>query len=308
MKPTRDRIRRPRNLSRGDTIGIAAPAGPFDRQKFDKGLDVLREMGFRIKVPDGLDRREGYLAGDDTHRAAILNRLFADKDVNAIMCARGGFGSIHLLDLLDLELIRGNPKMVVGFSDITVLLAFLCRSGRMAVFHGPMVTTLARADAETKKALLKAIDPREKLLVVPEKPLTLNPGVASGKVMGGNLASLCHLVGTPHAPRLGGCILVLEDVQEAPYKIDRMLIQMKLAGIFRGLAGLALGSFTDCGPAEDIYPVFTKVFSDMNIPMLAGFDFGHGKRNLTLPLGVTATLDADGRFLQYHRPATIQGR
>lgn len=304
MISNQNRIRRPACLSRSDTIGIVAPAGPFNQQKFNQGLVELRAMGFQVVVPEGLDRKEQYLAGDDIHRASILNQMFADDTVKAIMCARGGFGSIRILDLLDLETIRSNPKIFIGFSDITVLLTYLCQLCDMVTFHGPMVTTLAGADEETKIALYNAFRSRDALLIVPDEPLTLRSGVADGKVMGGNLASLCHLVGTPYAPRLQGCLLVLEDIQEAPYKIDRMLIQMKLAGLFKGLAGLLLGDFTDSDQFGGIYPIFERVFSDLNIPILAGFGIGHGSRNLTLPLGLTATLDADRQFLQYHRSAT----
>lgn len=298
-------IYRPVCLSEGDTIGIAAPAGPFDQQKFNQGLEVIKGMGFKVLVPEGLDRKNHYLAGDDAHRAQIFNRLVRDESVKAILCARGGFGVIRILGQLDLDAIRTNPKIVMGFSDITILLLFLHQTCRLVTFHGPMVTTLADADEKTKASLYKTLHSARRLKIVPREPLTLRSGVAKGPVIGGNLATLCHLVGTPYAPELKGCILVLEDVNEAPYKIDRMLIQMKLAGWFENLAGLVLGDFSDSGQTDSIHPIFQSIFSDVNIPILSGFDIGHGKCNITLPIGLTATLDADRHFLQYHQSATV---
>ncbi len=305
MKSQKQPIQRPAFLVSGDTIGIAAPAGPFDAQKFNQGLGVIRAMGFNVLVPEGLDQRVHYLAGADAHRAYIFNQLVRDESVKAIMCARGGFGSIRILELLDLDAMRANPKIVVGFSDITVLLLFLARTCNMTTFHGPMVTTLADADQETITGFFRAVHGTGKLEIVPRSPITLRSGTAKGPVKAGNLTSLCHLVGTPYEPQLKGCILVLEDVNEAPYKIDRMLTQMKLAGWFNKLAGLILGDFSNGGQTEEIYPIFQNIFSDEDIPILGGFEVGHGKRNMTLPIGMRATLDADRHFLRYHQPATV---
>lgn len=294
----------PRRLKPADTIGIAAPAGPFDRRLFDRGTRVLKEMGFKVFVPEGLFATDGYLAGNDAHRARLLNGLFVDDNVDAIMCARGGYGCMRILPLLDYGVIRNNPKVFLGFSDITALLsALLTRSG-LVTFHGPVVTRLAAASETEQQAMLGAVSSAEPLQIQVPDGVTLAPGSATGMLCGGNLTILCHLIGTPFAPDFAGKILFLEDQGEAPYRIDRMLVHMKLAGCFDDLVGLVLGSFQDCGPPEDILRIVGDVLGDCNLPILTGLDAGHGSLNLTLPVGVEVMLDADRKLLSYHRAAT----
>lgn len=299
-------IRVPARLSPGDTIGIVAPAGPFDRDTLARGTGYLEEFGFKVFIPPGLLDAKGYLAGSDPHRARFINQLFADKSIDGIICARGGYGSIRILPLLDYQAIADNPKVFIGFSDITVLLTVLADRSGLATFHGPVVTSLADAPAETRNSLMQAVSSDAKLEIKVDRGITINPGSASGIVCGGNLATLCHLVGTPFAPNFADKILFLEDRAEAPYKIDRMLAHMKLAGCFANLAGIALGYFEDCGPLNDIYHIVAQTFRDQSLPILAGLDAGHGQYNRTLPFGIEATLDADGHSLAYHRAATIQ--
>lgn len=306
MSKKRDKLLKPASLIPGDTIGVVAPAGPFDREKFKRGVAVLERMGFAVKVPQGLFRKQQYLAGGDRHRADILNRLFEEPSVKGIVCARGGFGSVRILDYLDFGIIRRNPKFFSGFSDVTVLLTALSQECRMVVFHGPMVTSLATADTASKKAFFQAATSTEKIRFALARGRILRPGRATGPVIGTNLATLCSLVGTPYAPELAGHILVLEDIGEAPYKIDRMLTQMRMAGCLSGLAGLVLGSFLESGRIDGILKVFEKAFMDFDIPVIAGFDVGHGRRNLSLPIGLAATLDTDRHVLQYHEPAVIR--
>jgi muramoyltetrapeptide carboxypeptidase len=298
-------IKIPARLSPGDTIGIVAPAGPFDRDTFARGTRHLEALGFSLFTPPGLLDARGYLAGSDQHRAGFINQLFADKRIDAIICARGGYGSIRVLPLLDYQAIADNPKVFIGFSDITALLAVLAERSGLATFHGPVVTSLADAPAETRQSLMQAVSADANLEIKVARGITINPGTASGVVCGGNLTTLCHLVGTPFAPVLNGKILFLEDRAEAPYRIDRMLVHMKLAGCFENLAGLVLGYFEDCGPLNDIYRIVAESFRDEPFPILAGLDAGHGKHNRTLPFGIEATLDADGHCLSYHRAATI---
>jgi len=302
--PKKEPIRIPARLKPGDTVGIVAPAGPFNKKIFASGIRALESMGFRVLVPGTLFERKGYLAGSDGHRADLINRLFEDREIQAIVCARGGFGSMRTLPLLDFELIRRNPKVFVGFSDVSALLAALCVEGHMVAFHGPVVTTLANAPEETKAGLLAAVSSDRRIEIRLSRGKTLRSGSVSGRVCGGNLTTLCHLVGTPFAPRFVDGILFLEDHGEQTYRIDRMLYQMKLAGCFDGLAGLMLGTFTECGPLKDIYKIVTNVFEDTAIPILAGLDAGHGEQNITFPIGLAATLDADRHSVSYHRAAT----
>ena len=295
----------PTRLMPGDKIGIAAPASHFDQEKFYRGIVVLESMGFRILVPDDLFSRKGYFAGQDTRRADQLNSLFADREIKAIICARGGFGSLRILSLLDYSSIRNNPKIFIGFSDIsTILLALYSKCG-LITFHGPTVTTLRDATHETKEAMFSAFSSDRKLAIKLKKGVAIKPGLASGPVLGGNLATLSHLVGTPFEPCFTGHILLLEDLGEAPYRIDRMLTHMKLAGCFNGLTGIILGSFKDCGTLDEIYRIVEDVFKDNTIPILAGFDMGHGRDNITIPMGLEATLDAGSHRLTFDKPATV---
>ncbi len=298
------KIQVPARLKPGDKIGIAAPAGPFDRELFLRGARILEEMGFKVHVPEGLLDARGFLAGTDKHRAEIVNQLFADKSVEAIVCARGGYGSLRILHLLDFDTIAQNPKIFIGFSDITALLTVLFDRCGLVTFHGPVVTSLADANRTTKQSLSQALSSDRKLDVEVTGGVTVKSGSGEGILCGGNLTTLCHLVGTPFAPSFANKLLFLEDRAEAPYRIDRMLMQMKLAECFQGLAGIVLGTFEDCGPIEEIINIIKEIFADCQIPIMAGLDAGHGKHNLTLPMGIEATLDADRHLLAYHRAAT----
>jgi muramoyltetrapeptide carboxypeptidase len=296
----------PARLKPGDKIGIAAPSGPFDRETVFRGIHIIEEKGFEVFFPDGLLEATGFLAGSDDHRAQLVNQLFADKSIDAIVCARGGYGSLRILPMLDYDLIANNPKVFIGFSDITALLTVLFARCGLVTFHGPVVTSLADAHELTVSSLFQTITSDGKLEIEVSNGITMSPGTGSGILAGGNLATLCHLAGTPFAPDFADNILFLEDRAEAPYKIDRMLTQMKLADCFEGLAGLVLGSFEECGPVEEIIKIIKDIFGDYQIPIVAGLDAGHGNTNLTLPIGIEATLDADRHLLSYHRAATIR--
>ncbi len=296
---------RPPRLKPGDTIGIVAPAGPFDSEKFMKGKTVLESMGFQTFFDEGIFQKHGFLAGTDIQRTDQLNRLFADPTVQAIACARGGYGSIRILSFLDFETIKKHPKIFLGFSDISALLSVLYEQCGLVTFHGPVVTTLAKATEKTIMAMKTALTSDAPLELTPEDGKVIKPGVCSGLVAGGNLTTLCHLVGTPYAPNFKGKILLLEDVGEMPYRIDRMLTQMKLAGCFNGIAGLILGVFEECGHLNEIVEIFNNIFENANIPILAGFGMGHGEHNLTIPMGLGATLDTDKNRLLFHEPATV---
>ncbi len=282
-------------LKHGDTIGICAPSGSFDNNLFDKGLEVIREMGFNPSVPEDIYQTKRYLAGNDLLRAEVMNSFFADKNVKGIMCARGGFGAIRILDLLDWKIIQNNPKLFIGFSDITALLVTLVKLPLMKVIHGPNIISLAKAEQKTKDSLyeLLTIGSTSVSELSVDTPVIINKGSSKGKLAGGNLATLNHLVGTIYQPEFKDCILFIEDTGEAPYKIDRMLTQMKMAGCFKGIKGVVAGSFNDCENLEMVQEIIKEIFEEYNVPILAGLESGHGRINLSLPLGVDVKLTTD---------------
>jgi len=299
-------LTKPRALKPGDTIGIAAPASPFDREAFDRGVAVLESMDYQVKIPEGLFDRRGYLAGSDTKRASLLMGLFEDDSIRAIFCARGGFGSMRLLPMLDFETICSRPKILIGFSDITALLMVVNHWCTMVTFHGPLVTTLGKGSEKTRTALIDAVSSSKPLVLSPDEGIVVNAGKAAGRLLGGNLASLSHLMGTPYEPTFKGCLLFLEDRGEAPYRIDRMLSQLRLGGHLDRVAGVVLGSFHDCGSLEHVYSIVEDAFSQTGVPIMAGFAFGHGTENVTIPFGVEADLDTEEGVLRFHE-AAVEG-
>jgi muramoyltetrapeptide carboxypeptidase len=293
----------PRALKPGDTLGIVAPASPFDRPSFDSGVQVLESMGFQLVVPTDIFDAHGYLAGSDRQRAALLKRQFADPNIDGIICARGGYGAMRILPLLDPDTISRCPKVFVGFSDITVLLGFLVDRCRMVAFHGPTVTTLGDGDPLTRDRLLSAVTQTAPLSLAAASNQVIQSGSSTGRFLCGNLTLFSHLTGTPFQSDFNGSILLIEDQGEAPYRIDRMLTQMMLAGCFDGLAGLALGTFADCGAEATIQHIVADRLGGLNIPILGGFDVGHAAVNMTLPVGLPVTLDTDTRTLTFTGPA-----
>ena len=303
-KRQRQRPLVPPRLRPGDTVGIAAPASPFDAEQFYLGVGLLETAGFKILVPKNLFLKNGYLAGTDSQRAALFMDMFTNPVVKAVLCARGGYGSMRILPLIDYKCIREKPKIVVGFSDVTALLAALYGRCGLVTFHGPVVAGLPGLDEQSLTALTSAIGGPAPVDISAPQGETVCPGSGTGPVLAGNLTTLCHLIGTPYMPPVQGHLLLLEDRGEAPYRVDRMLSQLRLAGCFEAIAGLAFGSFDDCGHPDELARIFADHFSDGRFPVLTGLAVGHGKRNLTIPIGMTATLDADRRRLTYHLPAT----
>lgn len=297
-------IMKPLRLKEGDTVGVVAPASPFDMEEFENGIKSIESMGFRAAVPEELFERSGFLAGSDSHRAHLVQRFFADPKLRGIICARGGYGSVRILSLLDFKRLQQDPKVFVGFSDISVLLNTLFARSGLVTIHGPMITALGRAEKLGRDSLQGAIAGDRPVVLRAPEGIVLAPGRATGRVAGGNLTALCHLVGTPFTPDFGQNLLFLEDVGEAPYRIDRMLVQMKIAGCFHGIVGVVLGSFIDCGDVEEIHRIFSEIFQDTGVPILAGIPAGHGEENLSFPIGLEATLDTDAMELRYHEPAT----
>ena len=299
------KIIKPARLLPGDIIGVAAPAGPFETGDFEQGVAVLKEMGFEVRVPDNLQQPQKYLAGSDAMRASVLKDLFEDPEVKGIICARGGYGSMRILDLVDYDLIRHHPRIFLGFSDISALISSITTQSGLVTFHGPNIISLGKATPQTKVSFFRAVTSNQPLDIRPQNTSVITPGSGTGIVAGGNLATLSHLLGTPYSPAYRGCLFVMEDILEAPYKIDRMLFQMRMAGCFQGMSGVVLGTFQDCGNYDAICEIAANLFEDMQIPVLGGFDIGHGHENMTIPMGIQATLDTDQGVLVYQEAALV---
>lgn len=289
----------PPRIEPGATLGIVAPASPFERAALERGVTVLQQLGYAVRLADGLFAKEGYLAGEDVARAAQLHEMFADASVDAIISARGGYGALRVLPLLDFDLIAAHPKALIGFSDVTALLNLVRLKTGLVTFHGPMACTIHKGDNQTRESLVNVLTGSQSVLVVAEDGTVIRPGSAEGTLLGGNLATLCHLLATPFSPSFGDCILFLEETGEALYRVDRMLTQMRMSGCLDNVAGFILGSFKDCGALADIYDLVAERLSDFNVPILAGLAAGHGDRNLTLPIGLRVQLDADQKQLEF---------
>lgn len=285
-------------LKPGDTLGVAAPSARFEPDRFQRGVSCLEDLGFQVVVPEGIFQSQRYLAGEDRSRARILNELYTDPDIHGIIAARGGFGAMRILEYLDWESIQANPKPLIGFSDITALLNILIQRAGIAGIHGPNLVSLAEASLETLSAFVAALSnhPRDMEL---EQGVCLNPGRARGILKGGNLATLVHMIGTPYQPDLTDAVLFLEDTGEPAYKIDRMLSQMKMAGLFDGVSAVVTGSFTECRDHEYVPEIFSEIFASFSIPVLMGLGSGHGSPNTSLVLGRAVTVDASVRTIKW---------
>ena len=288
---------KPGALGKGDRIGIIAPGGPVTRDELDAGMRFLESRGHSIVSGSHLYDSRGYLAGDDEDRLEDLHGMFRNPEVKAILCARGGYGTLRLLDKIDYPLIRRNPKIVAGYSDITALLLALHKMSGLVTFHGPLVKDLAANDNRNMASLLDLMGSPDPLEWDLQGALCLRPGRAVGPLLGGNLTLLCHLMGTPYMPSFKGAILVIEDRGESLYRIDRMLTHLHLSGLLQDLAGLVAGQFEDCGDASAISDLLEDATSRPGIPVVAGLPLGHGRTNLPLPLGLKASLDTDGMTL-----------
>ncbi|WP_028315550.1 S66 peptidase family protein [Desulfatibacillum aliphaticivorans] len=288
-------------LEPGDVVGVAAPASCFDADLFEKGLEALRGCGFEVRVPKPAYLRQGYLAGSDQERARAFMELWEDPEVKAVLCARGGYGVLRILPLLDFDRLARTSKVFVGYSDITGLMQALMERCGLPVFHGPVITGLGRNPAHAKSLArrLSGEWPSEWGL---EDPYIITPGSAAGLLAGGNLATLCHLAGTPFQPDFAGKIVFLEDVGEAPYRIDRMLTHLRLCGMLNGMSGILLGSFYNCGEDGEIRRVLADRLGGLGVPVLGGFPAGHGPENKTFPMGTPVKLDADQASLTFRNP------
>lgn len=297
-------IIKPPPLRPGDTIGVIAPAGPVDRDEIQPAIDLLKERGYHPLLSLNLFKKKGYLAGHDEARLDDFHAMFSDSSVKAILCARGGFGTIRLLDRIDYDLVRRNPKVVAGYSDITALLFALFKETGLITFHGPVMRNLAHDTQDNLGSLLQTTSSGEPHAIDLSGGTALKRGSAKGMVLGGNLSLICSLIGTSYMPNLAGAILFIEDTNEPLYRIDRMLTHLRLAGVIHGLAGLIAGDFTGCGEPEEINRLLSEITHGRNIPVVDGLPVGHGTRNKTIPMGISAELNTRKMSLSFLETCT----
>jgi muramoyltetrapeptide carboxypeptidase len=284
-------------LRPGDRIGIIAPAGPVIQEQLQPEIDLIKTKGHSVILSPHLYRGNNYLAGDDDVRLEDLHLMFQDKDIKAVLCARGGYGSLRLLDKIDYELIKKNPKIIVGYSDITALLLAIYKKTGLITFHGPIVREFSWNRGKNLNRLFDLVSSTIQLDLDLSGGEVLIEENAKGVLLGGNLSLISHLTGTPFMPSLEGAILFIEEKGEPLYRIDRMLTHIRLSGVFDHIAGLIAGNFVDCGDIADINRLLIDTVRGYNIPVFSGLPIGHGKENITLPLGMEAELDTCKRHL-----------
>lgn len=287
----------PPALTEGDTIGVVAPAGVVCSDRLREGVERIEARGFRVELAGDILERRGYLAGGARERAAALAAFMRRDDIRAVFCARGGFGSIQLLPYLDPVDLGQHPKILLGFSDVTVLLNWFVARCRLVTFHGPMVAVefpqgldQAAGDLFWRALSGAAIDWR----LTGRDVIGSGKGAVEAPLIGGCLSVIVTTLGTPYEIDTSGSILFLEDVGEKPYRIERMLTQLKMAGKLDGLAGVATGSFDGCEANEGttVAQILTETFGDCGYPVVTGLPCGHCTANWLLPLGMPAGLDA----------------
>jgi muramoyltetrapeptide carboxypeptidase len=280
-------------------VALVAPSGPVREEQMVAGIALLTSWGLTVVPSADLYARHGFLAGADELRLAGLNDALADPVVRGVVCARGGYGAQRIVDRLDIDAVCRDPKLIIGFSDITALHLALWRGARLATLHGPVATQLTEDFAAESVAALRSAIGTDRPVVVtagPESetgPLRMPGEPVTGTLLGGNLCLISASVGTPDEPDLRGAILLLEEVDEPPYKVDRMLVQLRRSGVLDEVAGVAVGQFTRCA---DDWPMSTvdvlaDCLGDLGVPVLGGLPIGHGPGALTVALGVPATLD-----------------
>ncbi len=310
------RVIKPPKLKQGDLVGIISPASsPDDLTRIERGVKYFEKIGYRTIVGENVGQYRGYLAGDDDNRISDLHKMFSNKDVKAIFTVRGGYGSPRLLDRINYNLIKKNPKVFVGYSDITALhLAFYQKAG-LVTFAGPMVAVDFHNEVSpfTEEIFWGMVTSNKKIgrLPVPldEKLFTLIKGSTEGRLIGGNLALVLSLAGTEYMPPFKDKILFLEDIGENPYRIDRMLNQLKLMKVFKQIKGVILGTFTDCNENDpekrslSLNEVIFDYFSKFKIPVIYNFQHGHIKNNITLPMGLKYKLNATKCFVEINESA-----
>lgn len=313
---------KPKKLKSGDTIGLISPGGFITEQQLEEAKTNIISLGFSVVAAKNILNRYGYLAGTDKERADDLHEMFGNKKIDGIVCVRGGYGCARVLDFLDFNLIKHNPKVLIGYSDITALLYGIFSQTGLTGFHGPVATSTFNEfsvnnfknvlmNPQRQISLHSAIEDTAKSEY---KPFVIRSGKAKGKLVGGNLSIVASLIGTKYDVNTKGKIIFLEEVGEEPYRVDRMLTQMIQAGKFKHASGVALGVFTKCESKPDesgiansfsISEVLRERLSQLKIPVCYGLSFGHIVNKFTLPFGINAELDVDNQKLTLLEKAVV---
>jgi muramoyltetrapeptide carboxypeptidase len=298
------KILKPPALKKGDVIGIVSPASsPDDFTRIEQGVKYLESLGYRVKLGKHVFKRYGYLSSTDDERADDLNEMFADEKVKAIICVRGGYGTPRLLDKVDYNLIKKKPKIFVGYSDITALQLAIFKKTGLVTFSGPMlaVDIYSNFDSFAEDFFWRILTSRERKLEIKNpngvELNTLKSGKATGTLLGGNLSLIASIMGTKYQPSFNDSVLVIEDIGEEPYRIDRYLSQLKNSGVLYKINACILGQFTDCAPKEPeksltLEQIFNDYLGNLKIPVISNLSYGHIPQKLTLPLGARVRVDA----------------
>ncbi|MGE6631080.1 S66 peptidase family protein [Bacillus sp. NPDC077027] len=297
---------KPAALQKGDTVGVIAPASPPDEEKLARGVDFIESLGLKVKKGKYVDSRYGYLAGRDHERLEDLHTMFQDHEVKAILCACGGYGTGRLAEKINYDIIRQHPKIFWGYSDITFLHTAIHQQTGLITFHGPMLSSdVGKKDVHsiTKETFLQLFSPDSFTYTEQLSELTtVHDGTASGEIIGGNLALIVTTLGTPFEIDTKGKLLLIEDIDEEPYKIDRMLQHLKSSGKLQDAAGFMIGDFHQCEPKKREHSLTLEQLWESYIlsekkPALSGFQIGHSSPNIGIPIGTNAVLDATGKQL-----------
>lgn len=304
------RIIRPTALRRGDVIGICAPASPpASADALDAGVRYIEQLGYRIELGKNLYRRRGYLAGSDAERVGDLHALFLNPKVKAIFTARGGYGAHRILAKLNYKLIRRNPKILVGYSDITALQTAIFAQTRLLSVSGAMVTEMPGTFKPAAEEMFwRSLTSTKPLGVIGGSKREFlkfsRGGISGGRILGGNLSLLAGLMGTPYFPLIRHSVFMLEEIDERPYRVDRTLQQLRLNRVFESARGIVLGAFIECTPARGkpslrLHQVFEETFHELSCPILSGFRYGHIRNSLTIPLGVRVRVNGARNTLEF---------
>jgi muramoyltetrapeptide carboxypeptidase len=287
----------PPALAPGDRIALVAPASPFAAEQLEAACDWLRGSGYHPVPGKSIYRRQGYLAGSEAERAEDLIQALTDPAVAAVFAIRGGYGSSRLLPWLPFSMLKRQPKIFLGYSDNTFLHLALWKEMHWVTFHGPHVVDLGEGPDSRRGELLEALGGARDFSWGLDGVQVLRPGVAAGVLLGGNLTCLAHLLMTPYFPAMEGVLLMIEDRGEALYRLDRVLTQLLLAGVFDKISGLILGQFRDCAGEEQICNLVRDRVKTFQFPVITGLPFGHGATNDVLPLGAAYSLNTYDRTL-----------
>ena len=307
----------PKGLREGATVAVTAPASGINPGDATKNISLLKSLGLNVIVGQALYKKNGYLSAPDEERAAEFMEFVERKDIDCIMCARGGYGVMRILPLLDFDTIKKNPKIIVGYSDITALLIAITNRSELVTYHGPVASS--EFDSYTTDQFIKTLfakqNIQEKTLSVTDSIYTISGGTAVGRLVGGNLSMIVSTLGTPYEIDTREAILFLEEIEEEPYKIDRMLTQLWLAGKLQTCRGFAIGQFKNCERSSrngnatlktSLRQVLNARIGSLEVPAVYGLPFGHVRSKMTLPLGILAELNADKKTLSFvENPVTV---